>query len=170
VTKRYGPPATPCDRMIRHEAASAAAKMKLIEHPATLDPVALLHTIREAWSALTAIVSPEIRPAPRGVSLERFLARLPDRWREEQAPTDREPRVKSPRHRRTRKNPFEGGVGRRGVLVAGLAGCNRQGTFSYGRVWAELCHFRPPGRWFRSGRLMTLCPFLAELFRCTMPP
>ena len=170
MTKRYGPPATPCDRMIRHEAASAAAKMKLIEHPVTLDPVALLHTIREAWSALTAIVSPEIRPTPRGESLERFLARLPDRWREEQAPTDREPRVKSPRHRRTRKDPFEGGVGRRDVLVAGRAGCNRQGTDSYGRVWAELCHFWRFWRCPRSGQLVTARPFLAEFFRCTMPP
>ena len=115
--------------MIRHEAASAAAKMQITEHTVTLDPVALLHTIREDWSALTAIVSPEFRPTPRGDSLERFLARLPDRWREEQAPTDREPRVKSPRHWRTRKNPFEG-VGRRDVLIAGLAGCSRQGTDS----------------------------------------
>ena len=66
-----------------------------------MDPVALLHTIREAQSALAAIVSPELRPTPRGGS-------LPDRWREEQGPNDREHRVKPPRHWRTRKDPFEG--------------------------------------------------------------
>ena len=63
---------------------------------------------RETQSALPAIVSPEIRPTPRGESLERFLAKLPDRWREEQDPTGQEPRVKPPRHWRTRKDPFEG--------------------------------------------------------------
>lgn len=98
VIKRYSPPATPCDRVIRQEAVSAEAKMKLAEHHETLDPVALLHTIREVQSSLAAIVSPELRPAPRGESLERFLAKLPDRWREDQDPADWGPRVKPPRH------------------------------------------------------------------------
>ena len=65
--------------MIQHEAVSTEAKAILAERRATLDPVALLHAIREAQSALAAIVSPEISPTPRGESLERFLARLPDR-------------------------------------------------------------------------------------------
>ena len=108
VIKRYSPPATPCDRVIRHEAVSSQAKAALAERRATLDPVALLHTIREAQSALAAIVSPEIRPTPRGESLERFLTRLPDRWLAEQEQVDRKPRVKPPRHWRTRKDPFEG--------------------------------------------------------------
>ena len=93
--------------MIRHEAVSAEAKMQLAEHRGTLDPVELLHTFREAQSALTAIVFPELRPTPRSESLERFLTRLPDRWREEQDPAGR-PRVKPPRHWRTRKDSFEG--------------------------------------------------------------
>ena len=62
VIKRYSPPATPCDRVIRHEAVSAEEKMKLTEHRGILDSVALLHTIREGQSALAAIVSPELRP------------------------------------------------------------------------------------------------------------
>ena len=37
MTKRYGPPATPCDRMIRHEAASAAAKMKITDAAASVN-------------------------------------------------------------------------------------------------------------------------------------
>ena len=49
-----------------------------------MDPMALLYTIREAQSALAAIVSQEFRPTPRGESREPFQARLPDRWREEQ--------------------------------------------------------------------------------------
>ena len=108
VTKRYSPPATPCDRVIRHEAASAEAKAALSERRATLDPVALLHAIREVQSALAAIVSPELRPTPRGESLERFLARLPDRWREEQEQVEGKPRARAPHTWRTRKDPFEG--------------------------------------------------------------
>ena len=97
VIKRYSPPATPRDRVIQHEAVSAEAKAKLADRRATLDPVALLHTIREAQSALSAIVSLEVRPTSRGESLERFLARLPDRWLAEQEQADRKPRVKPPR-------------------------------------------------------------------------
>ena len=108
VIKRYSPPATPCDRALSHEAVSAEAKAILAERRATLDPVALLHTIREDQSALAAIVSPELRPTHRGESLERFLAKLPDRWREEQEQAERKPRVKAPRTWRTRQDPFEG--------------------------------------------------------------
>ena len=108
VVKRYSPPTTPCERVIRHEAVGAEAKASLSERRATLDPVALLHTIREAQSALAAIVSLELQLTPRGESLERFLARLPDRWLEEQEHADRKPRVQPPRTWRTRKDPFEG--------------------------------------------------------------
>ena len=58
TTKRYSPPATPCDRVIRHEAVSAGTKAALSERRAafcsssSVDPVALLHAIREAQSAL----------------------------------------------------------------------------------------------------------------------
>ena len=63
--------------------------------------MALLNTIREAQSALAALVSSELRPPPRGESLERFLARLPHRWQQEQEQADGKPRVKPPRTWRT---------------------------------------------------------------------
>ena len=73
------------ERVMRHEAVRAEAKSRLSEHRATLDPVALLqHSIRETQSALAAIVSPEVRPTPLGESLERFLTRLPGRWRQDE--------------------------------------------------------------------------------------
>ena len=93
---------------MRHEAVRAEAKSRLSERRATLDPVALLHSIRETQSAPAAIVSRELRPTPLGESLERFLTRLPDRWREEQGHADRKPRVKPPRTWRTCKDPFKG--------------------------------------------------------------
>ena len=42
-----------------------------------MDPMALLHTIREAQSVPAAIVSPELIPTPRGEGLERFWPGYP---------------------------------------------------------------------------------------------
>ena len=58
VVKRYSPPATPCDRLMRHDAVSVEMKTALSEYRGKLDPVALLHAIREAQSALAAVTSP----------------------------------------------------------------------------------------------------------------
>ena len=108
VVKRYSPPATPCDRLMRHDAVSVEMKEALREYRVKLDPVALLHAIREAQSALAAVTSPEIRPTPSGESLEKFLAKLPDLWRQDAAHASRERRVQPPRTWRTRPDPFEG--------------------------------------------------------------
>ena len=83
-------------------------KAALSEYRVKLDPVALLHAIREAQSALAAVTFPEIRPTPSGESLEQFLAKLPDWWRQDAAHTSRERRVQPPRTWRTRPDPFEG--------------------------------------------------------------
>ena len=108
VTKRYSPPATPCERVLQHEMVGAEAKASLNERRARLDPVALLHSIRETQSALAAIVAPEVRPTPRGESLEWFLATLPDRWRQDEEAASCLKKVRAPRTWRTRKDPFEG--------------------------------------------------------------
>ena len=49
-----------------------------------------------------------LRPTPRGESLEQFLAKLSDWWRQDAARTSRERRVQPPRTWRTRPDPFEG--------------------------------------------------------------
>ena len=108
VVKRYSPPATPCDRLMRHDAVSVEMKAALSEYRVKLDPVALLHAIREAQSVLAAVTSPEIRPTPSGESLEQFLAKLPDLWRQDAAHASRERWVQPPRTWRTRPDPFEG--------------------------------------------------------------
>ena len=79
VERRYSPPATPCDRLMRHDAVSVEMKAALREYRVKLDPVALLHAIREAQSALAAVTAPEIRPTPSGESLEKFLVLSPMR-------------------------------------------------------------------------------------------
>ena len=108
VIKRYSSPATPCDRALRHDEVSNEAKTTLADRRATLDPVVLLHSIRETQSALASLVSPDLGSNPRVESLEPFLARLPDRCLREQENAGRKPRVRPPRTWRTRKDPFEG--------------------------------------------------------------
>ena len=97
VVKRYSPPATPCDWLLQHDAVSVEMKEVLSVYRVQLDPVALLHAIREAQSALVAVTCPEIRPTPSGESLEQFLAKLPDLWQQDATHTSRERRVQPPR-------------------------------------------------------------------------
>ena len=65
TVKRYSPPTTPCDRLIQHDATSDDMRAALIRYRARLDPVLLLHTIREAQSALVATTAPVVRETHR---------------------------------------------------------------------------------------------------------
>jgi len=108
VTKRYYKPATPCDRLLAHEAVDEQIKEALREQQAQLDPIELLHHIREAQAVLAALAAPEPGDGPSRDSLEQFLAKLPQLWRAgEVRPTHRKQQEK-PRNWRTRKDPFEG--------------------------------------------------------------
>ena len=108
TVKRYSPPTTPCDRLIQHAATSDEMRAALIQYRNGLDPVLLLHTIREAQSALVAATAPEVRETPSGESLNQFLAKLPRLWRQGEVRPTHAARVRVPRHWRTRKDPFEG--------------------------------------------------------------
>ena len=65
TVKHYSQPTTPCDRLIQHDATRDEMKDALKEYRARLDPVLLLHTIREAQSALVAATAPEVRETPQ---------------------------------------------------------------------------------------------------------
>jgi hypothetical protein len=107
VKKLYHKPATPCDRLLAHAAVSTEAKDALRAELAPLDPVALLHQIREGQSALAALASGDLSHGPQRASLEEFLAQLPELWRAgDPRPTHRGA-APSPRDWRTRKDPFE---------------------------------------------------------------
>ena len=106
--KHYSQPTTPCDRLIQHDATRDEVKDALKEYRARLDPVLLLHTIREAQSALVAATAPEVRETPTGESLEYFLAKLPRLWRQGEVRPTHAAKVRGPRHWRTREDPFEG--------------------------------------------------------------
>jgi hypothetical protein len=108
VSKRYAKPATPCDRLLAHSAVSTEAKEALREQRAKLDPVELLHGIRNAQAALAALVSPELGAGPQRQSLEQFLSQLPTMWRLGEVRPTHATRPVKPRTWRTRKDPFEG--------------------------------------------------------------
>jgi transposase InsO family protein len=107
IKKRYHKPATPCERLLAHPSVSDAAKEALRAGLAPLDPADLLHQIREGQAALAALGSGDLSHGPERQSLEEFLAKLPELWREgEVRPTHRNA-PSSPRTWRTRKDPFE---------------------------------------------------------------
>jgi Integrase core domain len=82
VHKRYHKPATPCDRLLAHASVSTAAKEALGAQLASLDPLEILHQIREGQAALAALSSGDLNQGPERESLEAFLAKLPGLWRE----------------------------------------------------------------------------------------
>lgn len=108
IKRTYEPPATPCDRLLKHPAIDDQIKDRLKLQRQKLDPVKLLHHIRQGQEALSALTSTEsIKKGPGRESLEQFLTQLPQLWRNgEVRPTHR--KNSSPRHWRTREDPFEG--------------------------------------------------------------
>ncbi len=110
VTRRYHPPATPCERLLAHPAVSDETKARLQQCRAELDPVKLLKELREAQAELARLTTGSGDPteaSEAGADMESFLAQLPELWRlGEVRPTHRRPSAK-PRTWRTRADPFE---------------------------------------------------------------
>jgi hypothetical protein len=107
VKKHYHKPATPCDRLLAHPSVSSLVGVALRAELDTLDPLKILHQIREGQAALAALGSGDLSHGPERESLEEFLAKLPGLWRAgEVRPTHRGEPL-SPRLWRTRKDPFE---------------------------------------------------------------
>ena len=106
--KRYSPPATPCDRLLQHQAVTDETKEQLTRLRTTLDPVALLYSIREAQAALVAVSSPDYGEPVQQESLEQVLYQLPTLWQQGENRPTHALRTRGPRHWRTRQDPFEG--------------------------------------------------------------
>jgi len=107
VKRRYDKPTTPCDRLLAHKDVHRDAKQALVDQRSQLDPLELLHQIRQAQAALASLSSSDPE-AFELVELDQFLNALPRLWRTgEVRPTHRQPSAKT-RHWRTRKDPFEG--------------------------------------------------------------
>jgi Integrase core domain len=107
VKKVYHKPATPCERLLGHASVAEAVKESLRSEQGRLDPLDLLHRIRDSQAALAALSSGELGSSQERESLEQFLAGLSELWRQGEArPTHRD-RPPQPRDWRTRKDPFE---------------------------------------------------------------
>jgi hypothetical protein len=108
VIKRYDRPATPCDRLLAHPLVDNQIKEVLQHQRARLDPIELLHRIRETQAALAGLADPPLASGPHNEGLEAFLSRLPSLWRLGEARPTHARRFAKPRTWRTRKDPFEG--------------------------------------------------------------
>lgn len=93
VSKRYHAPLTPFQRLQAHPAVSDATKHALATQFETLDPVRLLHDIREAQARLVTLADTN-PPAESGIAakadVEQFIEGLRHAWKEgEVRPTSR---------------------------------------------------------------------------------
>jgi hypothetical protein len=107
VRRRYDAPATPCQRLIADTRTPEEVRTKLRALQVQLDPVSLLHEMRQRQHRLVAIAdrgqSDEVAPEP----LEKFLAALKTAWADgTPRPTEQRPAPKV-RWWRSRKDPFE---------------------------------------------------------------
>jgi hypothetical protein len=94
VYKSYHRPATPCDRLLTSNDVDEETKKQLREQKADLDPLRLLHTIRELQAALAALgdsKSPGTGSTPLSKDLSQFLAELSNLWKTGEAPQLTEP-------------------------------------------------------------------------------
>lgn len=106
VTRRYSEPMTPAERFLEHPMVSEKDKEALRAQRARLDPIMLLHRIRETQAALAALSAPGGSNRP-GKELDEFLWQLARLWQEgEVRPTHRK-ESDVPRYWRTRLDPFE---------------------------------------------------------------
>ena len=110
VHKSYHRPATPCERLLNSNHVGEEEKKRLREQKADLDPIQLLHTIRELQAALAALGDSSTAgtgPTPLSKDLSEFLTELPKLWKTGEVRPTHRTRAASPRAWRTRKDPFE---------------------------------------------------------------
>jgi hypothetical protein len=82
VAKRYHPPQTPCERLLHAESVPVAAKIKLSEIVANLDPLKLLEEMRALQAYLAALADGEAPPSTTSEppNLAAFVASLSSAW------------------------------------------------------------------------------------------
>lgn len=159
VRKLYHAPATPCDRLLAHPKVGEKVKEALRTQRDPLDPVELLHRIRQGQSALAALSTGEPCTGPNRQSLDQFLARLPQLWRlGEVRPTHRRDEPKA-RDWRTREDPFQH------VWTDILLWLQRDPDCTAKSLFQQLCEKFPEQ--FSAGQLRTLQRRIGE-WRQTM--
>jgi hypothetical protein len=149
VKRTYEPPATPCDRLLKHLTIDDQVKEKLRLQRNQIDPVKLLHRIRQRQSTLAALTSTDHGiQGPGRESLEQFLSQLPRLWKDgEVRPTHRSKSSK-PHDWRTREDAFEG------VWYEVLDWLQQEPDVT-GKNLLKRLQYKYPGR-FVNGQLRTL--------------
>jgi hypothetical protein len=108
VTKTYHPPATPYQRLLADARTGDDVRLRVTAIQSTLDPVALLRTIRAAQQELVEIAD---RPAtfeatpPTAPTMEQFLVGLRTAWQDGEVRPTSKAKEKARRGRR-RPDPF----------------------------------------------------------------
>jgi len=108
VTKRYHPPATPCERLMADARTNEEVRRRLATQRSTLDPVRLLQQIRAAQQELVRLADTPVlgnATPPGAPTLEQFLSGLRTAWREGEVRPTSAPKPKAKRLRR-RPDPF----------------------------------------------------------------
>lgn len=103
VTKRYHPPATPCERLIPDARTSEEVRQRLGTLRATLDPVHLLQQIRAAQLVLVELADTPVTGdavPPTAPTLEQFLSGLRAASQEGEVSPTSTPKPKAKRLRR----------------------------------------------------------------------
>jgi len=108
IRRFYDKPTMPYSRLLNHPKIEESKKITLRAQKFQLDPVYLLHQIRDKQSALSALTSPDDHiMGPGRKSLEEFLAQLPNLWQNGDARPTHSKKTQKLRHWRTRKDPFK---------------------------------------------------------------
>src|SRR6266699_7089319 len=108
VTKRYHPPATPCERLMADARTNEEVRRRLATQRSTLDPVRLLQAIRAAQQELVRLADTLVlgdATPPTAPTLEQFLSGLRTAWQEGEVRPTSAPKPKAKRLRR-RPDPF----------------------------------------------------------------
>ncbi len=105
LTRIFRDPKTPCDRLLEHAKTSDEQKEIVQATRDKLDPVELLHRIRECQSAL-ANLSGTMSDHPVNRPLSEFLSELPTLWKSGDARPTHQQQTPKERHWRTRSDPF----------------------------------------------------------------
>lgn len=108
VKRYYDKPMTPCDHLLSHPAVPSDVKKSLELQGKSVDPLDLLHRIRQQQAVLAALACRDISAAgPGRESLEQFIKQLGEMWRQGEVRATHRTSPKKVHNWRTRKDPFE---------------------------------------------------------------
>lgn len=149
IKKTYYPPKTPHNRLINNKVVDKSVKEKLKNQRIKLDPVKLLHQIRDDQTALAALTSSDDNTTnPGRISLEQFLSQLPVLWQSGDARPTHQKKHGKAHYWRTHEDAFKD------VWSDVLLWLQKEPERTAKEIFIQLQH-NHPGK-FSDGQLRTL--------------